>query len=88
MGSTIYILGESFSPTHPATLLRNDSDTEYDELSDGEINKLLIVTQTPVRPRKHEGFDRTGDHLSRCDSRTQSYGFNVQRQHCKNLLRS
>ena len=44
---------------------RNDSDTDYDELSDGEINKLLIVTQTPVRPRKHEGFDRSGDHLSR-----------------------
>ena len=42
-----------------------DSDTDYDELSDGEINKLLIVTQTPVRPRKHEGFDRTGDYTSR-----------------------
>ena len=45
--------------------LRNDSDTEYDELSDGEISKLLIVAQTPVRPRKHEGFDRTGDYESR-----------------------
>ena len=32
---------------------RADSDTDYDELSDGEINKLLIVTQTPVRPKKH-----------------------------------
>ena len=37
----------------------NDSDTDYDELSDGEINKLLIVTQTPIRPKKHDGFDRT-----------------------------
>ena len=25
----------------------------------------MIVTQTPVRPRKHEGFDRTGDFCSR-----------------------
>ena len=33
--------------------VRNDSDTDYDELSDGEINKLLIVTQTPIRPKKH-----------------------------------
>ena len=44
---------------------RNDSDSDCDELSDGEISKLLIVTQTPVRPKKHEGFDRTGDFSSR-----------------------
>ena len=44
---------------------RNDSDSDCDELSDGEISKLLIVTQTPNRPRKHEGFDRTGDFCSR-----------------------
>ncbi len=42
-----------------------DSDTDLDELSDGEISKLLIVTQTPNRPRKHEGYDRTGDFTSR-----------------------
>lgn len=42
----------------------NDS-TDDDELSDGEISKLLIVTQTPLRPKKHEGFDRTGDFCSR-----------------------
>ncbi len=42
-----------------------DSDTDLDELSDGEISKLVIVTQTPSRPRKHEGFDRTGDFVSR-----------------------
>ena len=46
-------------------VFRDESDTDYDELSDGEISKLLIVTQTPVRPRKHEGFDRTGDYTSR-----------------------
>jgi la-related protein 1 len=34
-------------------------------LSDGEISKLLIVTQTPSRPKKHEGFDRTGHSVSR-----------------------
>ena len=44
---------------------RNDSDSDCDELSDGEISKLLIVTQTPGRPRKHEGFDRTSDFSSR-----------------------
>ena len=42
--------------------LGNDRDTEYDELSDGEISKLLIVAQTPVRPQKHKGFDRTEDY--------------------------
>ena len=41
------------------------SDSECDELSDGEIGRLLIVTQTPGRPKKHEGFDRTGDFVSR-----------------------
>ena len=44
---------------------RNDSDSDCDELSDGEISKLMIVTQTPVRPKKHEGFDRTADFNSR-----------------------
>ena len=34
-------------------------------MSDGEINKLVIVTQTPHRPKKHEGYDRTGDFTSR-----------------------
>jgi len=44
---------------------RYDSDTDLDELSDGELAKLVIVTQTPGRPKKHEGFDRTGDFVSR-----------------------
>ncbi|TRY73192.1 hypothetical protein TCAL_00942 [Tigriopus californicus] len=43
----------------------NGDDSDYDELSDGEIGKLLIVTQTPNRPKKHEGFDRTSDPLSK-----------------------
>merc|ERR1719187_1608908 len=40
--------------------LEDESDCE---LSDGEINKLLIIT--PHRPKKHEGFDRTADVTSR-----------------------
>lgn len=43
-----------------------DESDDY-ELSDHEINKLLIVTQTsqPSRFPKHEGYDRTGDWTSR-----------------------
>lgn len=44
------------------------SDDEGDfELSDNDINKLLIVTQTsqPSRSIKHDGYDRTGDWTSR-----------------------
>ena len=47
-----------------------DSDSCY-EISDQDVNKLLIVTQSPppatsshnvsTRPVKHDGFDRTGD---------------------------
>merc|ERR1719234_2007788 len=33
------------------------------EMSDGEINKLLIIT--PQRPKKHDGFDRTANSMSR-----------------------
>ncbi|XP_037285699.2 la related protein isoform X1 [Rhipicephalus microplus] len=43
----------------------DDSDYEF---SDTEVNKILIVTQTPPPPsglRKHEGYDRTGDWTSR-----------------------
>ncbi|KAL1493377.1 hypothetical protein ABEB36_011442 [Hypothenemus hampei] len=42
-----------------------DNDDDSDELSDREVNKLLIVTQTPSRPPKHEGYDRTGDWTTR-----------------------
>ncbi|CAO1444305.1 unnamed protein product [Diamesa hyperborea] len=41
-----------------------DEESDY-ELSDRDINKLLIVTQVKGRPPKHEGYDRTGDWTTR-----------------------
>ena len=41
-----------------------DEESDY-ELSDRDINKLLIVTQIKGRPPKHEGYDRTGDWTTR-----------------------
>ena len=43
----------------------SDVGSDLDEMSDGEISKLVIVTQTPSRPKKHDGFDRTGDYTTR-----------------------
>lgn len=40
----------------------DDSDNEF---SDHEVNKLIIVAQTPPAPKKHEGYDRTGDWVTR-----------------------
>lgn len=42
----------------------DDEDSDY-ELSDHEINKLLIVTQVRNKAPKHDGYDRTGDFTSR-----------------------
>lgn len=42
----------------------DDEDSDY-ELSDHEINKLLIVTQVRNKAPKHEGYDRTGDFTTR-----------------------
>ncbi|CRK97100.1 CLUMA_CG010449, isoform A [Clunio marinus] len=41
-----------------------DEESDF-ELSDRDINKLLIVTQVKTRPPKHEGYDRTGDWTTR-----------------------
>lgn len=42
------------------------SEDDMDELSDRDVNKLLIVTQAPSsRAPKHEGYDRTGDWTTR-----------------------
>ncbi|XP_060515841.1 la-related protein 1B [Cylas formicarius] len=41
-------------------------EEDSDELSDRDVNKLLIVTQAPSsRVPKHEGYDRTGDWTTR-----------------------
>ncbi|XP_064481345.1 la-related protein 1B-like isoform X2 [Ornithodoros turicata] len=47
----------------------SEDDSDY-EFSDAEVNKIIIVTQTPPAPtgpsvRKHEGYDRTGDWTTR-----------------------
>lgn len=41
-----------------------DEDSDY-ELDDQDVDKLLIVTQTPPYIKKHPGGDRTGNHESR-----------------------
>uniref|UniRef100_A0A1A8MS00 La ribonucleoprotein domain family, member 1B n=2 Tax=Nothobranchius pienaari TaxID=704102 RepID=A0A1A8MS00_9TELE len=43
----------------------SDSDDSDYELDDQDVNKILIVTQTPPYLRKHPGGDRTGSHESR-----------------------
>lgn len=47
-----------------------DDDDDDDEISDRDINKLLIFKQNPItmnpsRLPKHEGYDRTGDFTTR-----------------------
>ncbi|XP_041435515.1 la-related protein 1B isoform X2 [Xenopus laevis] len=42
------------------------SDDESDnEIDDKDLNKIIIVTQTPPHLKKHPGGDRTGNHISR-----------------------
>ncbi|XP_055324590.1 la-related protein 1 isoform X5 [Sitodiplosis mosellana] len=42
----------------------SDDESDY-ELSDRDINKILIVTQVRHRAPKHDGYNRTGDFVSR-----------------------
>ncbi|KAJ7420563.1 hypothetical protein BTVI_21002 [Pitangus sulphuratus] len=42
----------------------SDSDSDY-EIDDQDINKILIVTQTPPYVKKHPCGDHTGNHASR-----------------------
>lgn len=42
----------------------SDDDSDF-ELSDRDINKILIVTQVKNRAPKHEGYNRTADFSSR-----------------------
>lgn len=41
-------------------------DSDY-EIDDQDLNKILIVTQTPPYMRKHPGGDRTGNPLSQAE---------------------
>ena len=42
------------------------SDTsEDDEMDDQDVQKIIIVTQTPPAFKKHPGGDRTGNFISR-----------------------
>ena len=41
------------------------SDTSEDEMDDQDIQKLLIVTQTPPACKKHPGSDRTATFISK-----------------------
>ncbi|XP_046395007.1 la-related protein 1 isoform X2 [Ischnura elegans] len=54
-------------PTGRVNTFTDWSDDSDYELSDHEINKILIVTQTSSSSRcpKHEGYDRTGDWTTR-----------------------
>lgn len=42
----------------------DEDDSDY-ELDDQDVNKILIVTQTPPYLKKHPSGDRTGNHESR-----------------------
>ncbi|KAM3938476.1 la-related protein 1B isoform 2-T3 [Leptodactylus fuscus] len=42
----------------------SDNDSDY-EIDDQDVNKILILTQTPPHLKKHPGGDRTGNHVSR-----------------------
>ncbi|XP_033742068.1 la-related protein 1B-like [Pecten maximus] len=42
----------------------SDDESDY-EISDSEVNKILIVTQTPPSLRRHPQGDRTGDYTPR-----------------------
>ncbi|KAJ8923701.1 hypothetical protein NQ315_010282, partial [Exocentrus adspersus] len=60
---------DSEVPTGRQNTFSNDwsGEDDSDELSDRDVNKILIVTQTTSSSRapKHEGYDRTGDWTTR-----------------------
>lgn len=53
--------------------LRSDDDELADEIDESDINKILIVTQTPPALRKHPGGDRTNETTSRVKVNTECY---------------
>ena len=48
---------------------RSDGESN-DEMADEELNKLVIVTQTPPHLKKHPSGDRTGSYQSRAKMST------------------
>lgn len=44
--------------------ITDDDESDF-EFADRDVNKLLIVAQTPGRQPKHEGYDRTADFSTR-----------------------
>ena len=62
----VYLLSLSFSKViTKMNICACRSDDSADEIDDQEVNKILIITQTPPAFRKHPGGDRTGDHVPR-----------------------
>ncbi|CAI9725419.1 Hypothetical predicted protein [Octopus vulgaris] len=51
----------------------SDDEDLPDEIDDSDINKILIVTQTPPALRKHPGGDRTNEATSRVKINTECY---------------
>ncbi|GAB1607282.1 la-related protein 1B isoform X2 [Argonauta hians] len=51
----------------------SDDEDLADEIDDSDINKILIVTQTPPALRKHPGGDRTNEATSRVKINTECY---------------
>lgn len=51
----------------------SDDDELADEIDESDINKILIVTQTPPALRKHPGGDRTNETTSRVKVNTECY---------------
>ncbi|KAL6417935.1 hypothetical protein ACFW04_012431 [Cataglyphis niger] len=56
---------DSPPPTGRHNAFSEWSDDDEDYLSDRDVNKILIFTQTSSRNPKHEGYDRTGDWITR-----------------------
>jgi len=63
-----FLLKIVYSETHTqnaSVSARSDDEDDDYEIPDSEINKILIVTQTPPAYKKHPQGDRTGDHTPR-----------------------
>lgn len=64
-----FLFDEEMEHTERRKMTVNDwSDDDSDfEIDDQDLNKILIVTQTPHYIRKHHGGDQTGTHTSQAN---------------------